>query len=129
MGKLLLPCRESQLRGRDESFYIPGAHCLDLRADCGAHDHSIRAVACGGIRRVLNEQQLDAPGPRGEVAPNEARAIICIPTDQTGEALIVMLKDARQTSRGRSLQAHHIVRVFAPSCRSLLVAQSAPYHR
>jgi hypothetical protein len=32
-----------------------------------------------------------------EVAPSEARAIICIPTDQTGEALIAILHDARQT--------------------------------
>ena len=42
--------------------------------------------ACGRIRRVLNEQQLDAPDPRREVAPSEAHATICIPTDQMGEA-------------------------------------------
>ena len=45
----------------------------------------------------MNEERLDAPGPRREVAPSEARAIICIPTDQTGEALIAILHDARQT--------------------------------
>ena len=42
---------KDNVRGRDESFYISSAHCLDLRADCGAHGHSIPTVACGGIRR------------------------------------------------------------------------------
>jgi hypothetical protein len=58
--------RESQLRGRDESFYIPGAQCLDLRADCGAHGHSNRAVACRGIysKRIVEEDQW-SPVPCG----------------------------------------------------------------
>jgi hypothetical protein len=73
----------------------------------------------------LNEQQFDTPGPRREVAPSEARAIICVPTYQTGQALIAMLQDARQT---RTIPVGaHVVRVFAPSCRSSLIARSAEY--
>jgi hypothetical protein len=47
----------------------------------------------------MNEQQLDAPGPRREVAPSEARAIICISTDQTAETLIAMLQEVSRVSR------------------------------
>jgi hypothetical protein len=97
--------------------------CLSGRLRCSRSFYS-----CCGLRRnseAINERSsmhlvrgLSSP-------PSDARAIICIPTDQTVKR---SSRWCRTRSKTRTIAAGaHIVRVFAPSCCSSLVAQSAPY--
>ena len=55
----------------------------------------------------MNEERLDAPGPRPEFAPKRGARNNLHPTDQTGEALIAMLLEASRVLRDNDHRLVH----------------------